>query len=175
METIAEALGGMLAGGATGLLGTVAGRLIGLVERRQERLAAGDRRAFEREKWAHDLRLAETAAASEAAGRAAEAALARDAAAAETLKRSVDAEASVRASYPWVDAVRALVRPALTLLLWAVATAIYASLAYGEEGFLADADRSDLARYLAGSVVYCATAATLWWFGDRAPRPASLK
>ncbi len=174
MSMISDAAGSLLAGGATGLLGTVAGRLIGLFERRQDRIAAAENRGFERERWAHELRLAEQSAGHEAAARAADLEKAKEEAAGRALARSVEADAGVKASYPWVDAVRALVRPALTLLLWLVATGIYWSL-QSASGFLADAERADLARYLTASVVYCATAATLWWFGDRAPRPPGLR
>lgn len=173
MNALTEAVGGLLAGGATGLLGTVAGRLIGLFERRQDRLAAEQSNAFKRERWAHELQLAEQSGREQAAARAADLEKTREQAAGRALARSVAAETALKASYPWVDAVRALVRPTLTLLLWAVATGIYISL-LTESEFLADAERADLARYLTASVVYCATAATLWWFGDRAPRPPGL-
>ncbi|MEM9843020.1 MAG: hypothetical protein AAF767_10225, partial [Pseudomonadota bacterium] len=59
------------------------------------------------------------------------------------------------ASYRWVDAVRGLTRPLLTVLLWMITAAIWA--------FADAADRSSIVE----TATFAATAATLWWFGDR--------
>jgi hypothetical protein len=74
------------------------------------------------------------------------------------LSASQQAEASVAPSCPWVDAVRALTRPALTLLL---ALGLY--LTFVTAG-------PELKARVAESLAFAATAAILWWFGDRAPR-----
>jgi hypothetical protein len=68
------------------------------------------------------------------------------------------AEASIGTSYPWVNAVRGLTRPFLTLLLWLIAGMIW---------FGADAEGRGA---ITETATFAATAATLWWFGDRGPR-----
>ena len=73
----------------------------------------------------------------------------------------MQAEAAIAASYPAVDAVRALTRPVLTLLLWLIAGGIWLGAGAGERAAITE------------TATFAATAATLWWFGDRAPRPGA--
>jgi hypothetical protein len=147
-----------MSGGVFGVLGTALGRGVGLAER-----VLSDRQ--ERAKWAHDLDLKRLDQAGALA-------------AADATRRQTDAEggwrgleashasdAAVSGGYQWVQAVRALVRPTLTLLLWLVAAA--AAFAAIDAGEIAA-----FARFTDGAA-FAATAATLWWFGDRAVRPAS--
>ena len=138
-------------GGLFGLIGTALGRLAGFAERRQEQ-------AHERARWAHQLALQDLRAAQseqehlqrsgeiEAAGRW------------DGLERSIAAEAAIGDTYHWVNAVRALTRPILTMLLWGIAACIWVGAN--------DAARAAITE----TTTFAATAATLWWFGDRAPR-----
>jgi hypothetical protein len=74
------------------------------------------------------------------------------------LSASMSAEASIGDSYRWVNAVRALTRPGLTMLLWGITGAVFMGAdTAGREGIVE-------------TVSFAATAATLWWFGDRSPR-----
>ena len=57
-----------------------------------------------------------------------------------------------------MNAVRALTRPLLTLLLWLITGLAYL-------GAAADARAS-----IVETATFAATAATLWWFGDRGNR-----
>ena len=81
------------------------------------------------------------------------------------LLSSLGDERGLPATYKWVDAARALVRPLLTLGLSGVLAAAVFSMAPG-----------DLARdYVIESLVFAAVTSIVWWFGDRAPaqrRPA---
>ena len=70
----------------------------------------------------------------------------------------MQAEANITGSYVWVNAVRGLTRPFLTLLLWLIAGFIW---------FGADAAGREA---ITETATFAATAATLWWFGDRGPR-----
>lgn len=135
-------------GGVFGLVGTVIGRVAGLIERRQDNTQ-------ERARWAHDAamqaaRMREMAAATEAQIKLADAAGAW-----RGLAASMEAEASIGESYKWVNAVRALTRPLLTLLLWAITGLVYL-------GASAEARVG-----IVETATFAATAATLWWFGDR--------
>ncbi len=71
------------------------------------------------------------------------------------LEASIMADASIGKASRWVINILRLVRPVLTLLLWLLTGWIFAIT---QDGHIAEA------------CVFAATAATLWWFGDRAPR-----
>jgi hypothetical protein len=79
------------------------------------------------------------------------------------LSASLTAEGALGSSYPWVNAVRALVRPALTLGLATFLSAAFFAMAPG------DIDRA----YVADSLVFAAVTSIVWWFGDRAPKKTS--
>ena len=151
METLGLAASAA-GGGVFGLLGTIAGRIAAYVETRQAQ-------AQERARWAHELdRLDRTAKIAAAEVRAA-ADLADLQGRWSGLNASLAADTALAASYRWVDAVRGLTRPILTLLLWVIAAALFSASADG-------AHRAAIVE----TATFAATAATLWWFGDRAPR-----
>ncbi len=138
-------------GGVFGLVGTVIGRIAGLVERRQDN-------AQERARWMHEaavLDLQMKARASELAGQER---LAQTSGAWQGLSASMAAEASIGDSYRWVNAVRALTRPLLTLLLWLITGLVYLGAA------------ADARAGIIETTTFAATATTLWWFGDRGNR-----
>ncbi|HBH44833.1 MAG: hypothetical protein CME99_12895 [Hyphomonas sp.] len=135
-------------GGVFGLLGTVIGRAAGYFEQRQSQ-------AHERARWQHEAHLAglELQARreeSEAAER-----LAETSGRWQGLAASMQAEASIGESYAWVNAVRALTRPVLTLLLWLITWLVFLASPETEQAKIVE------------TATFAATAATLWWFGDR--------
>ncbi|WP_370173034.1 MULTISPECIES: hypothetical protein [Hyphomonas] len=135
-------------GGVFGLLGTVIGRAAGYFEQRQTQ-------AHERARWQHEAHLAglELQARreeSEAAER-----LAETSGRWQGLAASMQAEASIGESYAWVNAVRALTRPVLTLLLWLITWLVFLASPETEQAKIVE------------TATFAATAATLWWFGDR--------
>ena len=136
-------------GGVFGLIGTSLGRIASYFERRQSI-------AHEERRWLHEAslkKLQQSAAEQQASAQLTQTDLEGRW---SGLKASLDAEAAISASYHWVNAVRALTRPTLTLLLWVIATVIW---------FSADlAERSNIVE----TATFAATAATLWWVGDRA-------
>ena len=138
-------------GGVFGLLGTALGRVAGFFERRQQQ-------AHEQAKWQHETVLLELQMKADRQETEAELALANTQGSWGGLEASMAAEAAVAPSYKWVDAVRGLTRPVLTLLLWLIAATIFIGAA--EEGREA----------ITETATFAATAATLWWFGDRGPR-----
>ena len=137
-------------GGVFGLLGTALGRTAAFFERRQEQ-------AHERARWGHETALLELQMRADAQETEAELALADARGSWEGLSASMAAEAAIASSYRWVDAVRGLTRPVLTLLLWVISAAI-----------LVQADLAGRAE-ITETATFAATAATLWWFGDRGP------
>ena len=137
------------AGGVFGILGTALGRVAGFFERRQAQ-------AHERAQWSHELALHEMNMRARAQETEAELALVEQAGSWRGLEASIRADAAVGEASRWVINMLRLVRPTLTLMLWLITGWIFART---QDGSIADAS------------VFAATAATLWWFGDRAPKP----
>ncbi len=138
-------------GGVFGLIGTVIGRIAGLFERRQEN-------AQEQARWKHEAALMELQMKARASELAGQESLAQTAGAWQGLASSMAAEAAIGDSYRWVNAIRALTRPLLTLLLWLITSLVYFSAA------------EDAQTNIVETATFAATAATLWWFGDRGNR-----
>lgn len=138
-------------GGLFGMLGTALGRVAGYFERRQEQVQ-------ERARWAHEVALFGLQMQARAQETESERLLADTAGSWKGLEASMAAEAALAGSYKWVDAVRGLTRPALTVLLWLIAGLVF----FGSDA----AGRAAITE----TATFAATAATLWWFGDRGPR-----
>ncbi|MEM9669472.1 MAG: hypothetical protein AAF950_11160 [Pseudomonadota bacterium] len=156
MEDVLGVAASAASGGLFGLVGTALGRIANFFERRQEQ-------AHERARWSHEGELLRLQMQANREETEAEIALAETAGSWDGLRASMIAEASIGPSYLWVNAVRGLTRPALTFLLWAIAGMIY----FG----------SDVAgrNAITETATFAATAATLWWFGDRGPKRDDFK
>jgi len=140
-----------LTGGLFGLLGNVAGKVIGIFEAKQTF-------AQKKEEWSHEERLLDMQTKAKAQETEQELAITASSGSWSGLGESLKAETAVGASYPWVNAVRALVRPALTIGLGGFLCAAF--FATGE------ASRAAISE----SLVFAAVTAIVWWFGDRAPK-----
>lgn len=170
LDVITTASGG-LAGGALGAafgaLGSILNRGIGIFETREKRKDRQLEMAHEVERWGHDLRLASEARA----GRMEEGRLAvvqTDAAGSwRGLEASIGADQTVGQSWPWVAAVRALTRPALTLLLWILFAVLFMA---AMSGALAAEAAAGVVHTAVETIAFSASTALAWWFGDRAPR-----
>ena len=141
------------AGGVFGLLGTALGRVAGFFERRQAH-------AHEVARWSHERELHELNRIARAQEAEIELAITHQKGSWEGLSRSLQADAALGTGSQWVVDTLRLVRPTLTLLLWCISGWIFARTQDSE---------------IADAAVFAATAATLWWFGDRAPRPSAPK
>ena len=142
-----------LGGGLFGLVGNVASKIIGIFEAKQQF-------AQKKEEWGHEERLLDMQVKAKAAETEQELAVTAASGSWSGLGESLKAETAIGSTYPWVNAVRALVRPALTLGLASFLCAAFFALSPG------DIDRA----YVADSLVFAAVTAIVWWFGDRAPR-----
>ena len=144
-------------GGVFGVLGTALGRFASFFESRQAN-------AHEKDRWVHEAKLLELQMKAREVETEAEVLLAETAGSWDGLKASMQAEAAIGASYRWVDAIRGLTRPTLTVLLWLIAGVF----------FFFPAQESDRTAIIEAAT-FAATGATLWWFGDRGalrnPRP----
>jgi len=138
-----------VAGGIFGIFGTALGRVAGYFERKQTF-------KHEVERWGHEYRLHELQMQAQAQETELELALAAQEGSWRGLNASIAADARIGKASQWVINILRLVRPALTLLLWLITGWIFAAT---QNGAIVEA------------AVFAATAATLWWFGDRAPKP----
>jgi hypothetical protein len=137
------------AGGLFGIVGTGLGRVAAFFERKQ---------VFEQDvkRWGHELKLHEMQMRARKQETEMELAIAAERGSWQGLASSMQADANVGLASKWVINILRLVRPVLTLLLWLITGWI----------FSVTKDTN-----IASSAVFAATAATLWWFGDRAPKP----
>ena len=155
MDILSDILGtasSALSGGIFGLVGNVAGRVLGFIDDKQQF-------AQKQAEWSHDVEMAKLQMQQKTQDTDASVKVADTQGQWSGLAPSIEADGVAGASYPWVNAVRALVRPALTLGLAAFLATAFFVMAPG------DIDRA----YVADSLVFAAVTSIVWWFGDRAP------
>lgn len=140
------------AGGLFGILGTTLGRFAGYFEQKQQHTQ-------ERARWGHEYKLHELNMQARHQETELELALTAQQGSWAGLEASLRAEAALGKASQWVVNILRLVRPCITLFLWIIAAVI----------FLMTEDHA-----IIDAAVFAATAATLWWFGDRAPKPNPL-
>lgn len=152
LGTLVDAGTSAMSGGLFGLIGNVATKIVGYFEAEQQ---------FKQKQaeWAHETDLLKLQMQAKAQETEHEIDLAGASGSWSGLTASLQAEAAIGATYPWVNAVRALVRPALTFGLALFLCAAFFALTPG------DIDRA----YVANSLVFAAVTSIVWWFGDRAP------
>ena len=143
----------VLTGGATGILGSVLGKVFNFVDVFiEEKKAKGEHeRTMEMHRLQSELRAEELES---------ELAIVQEQAAGVAHAASYSMMTGVEVPYPWVAAILRLMRPTLTVMLVGIVWYIYAT-------------SSDLAQQetIIQSVIYMSSTAVLWWFGDRAMRP----
>jgi hypothetical protein len=159
MDIVGDLLGtgaSALSGGLFGLVGNIATKVFGYFEAKQ---------AFvqKQAEWSHESELLKLQMQAKSAETEQEIHVAESQGSWNGLGASLSAEGALGTTYPWVNAVRALVRPGLTLGLSTFLAAAFFALAPG------DIDRA----YVADSLVFAAVTSIVWWFGDRAPRKTS--
>lgn len=155
MSDIAGLAASAAGGGLFGLVGTLLGRIAQYAEQRQVQ-------SHERARWSHESALFELEMKAKREQAGAEIAIADTRGRWTGLAASVNADAAIAPSYKWVDAVRGLTRPTLTLTLWVITGGVY--LAADPPARMA----------ITETATFAATAATLWWFGDRGPHARRL-
>jgi hypothetical protein len=171
INTTAGLAGTGLAGGALGAafgaLGSILNRGLAIFETREKRRDRQLEMTHEKDRWRHDLLIVENQRLGEA--EAAKQALARAdlEGSWKGLAESVRAEAAVAAEWPWVSAIRALTRPALTLLLWLLFAMLFLAAVAGA---LEAETSAGVVRTAVETIAFSASTALAWWFGDRAPR-----
>jgi len=168
MDIVGMTGGGAL-GAAFGALGSVLNRGFGLLEMREKRQDRQLELAHERDRWAHETEIASAERAGQAEAAAQALAQTQAQGSWAGLTGSIAAEAAIAPSWPWVAAVRALTRPALTVMLWLLYATLFLAAAAG--ALHPDAAAS-VVTGAADTISFSAATALTWWFGDRAPRRA---
>jgi hypothetical protein len=143
MGILGHILGTALSGGLFGLIGNITAKLFAYLDAKQQ---FAERQA----QWAYRADLLTSRAPAPQS----------DAQDLLAFNESLKAEATIGDSYRWVNAVRALVRPALTCGLTAVLAFAFFAMKAG------DPERG----YVIDSLVFASVGAITWWFGDRAPK-----
>ena len=143
----------VLTGGATGILGSVLGKVFNFADVFiEEKRAKGEHeRTIEMHRLQSELRADELES---------ELAIVQEQSAGAAQVASYAMMTGVEVPYPWVAAILRLMRPLLTVMLVGLVWYIYAS-------------SDDLAQQetIIQSVIYMSSTAVLWWCGDRAMRP----
>jgi hypothetical protein len=171
LTTTAGLAGTGLAGGALGAafgaLGSVLNRGLAIFETREKRKDRQLEMTHEKDRWSHDLQLT----AEQRIGQAELARQQLEKIGAQGswagLEASIGAERAVESGWPWVAAVRALTRPALTLLLWMLFAVLFVS---AMSGALEEETAAGVVRTAVETIAFSASTALAWWFGDRAPK-----
>jgi hypothetical protein len=143
-----EFLISLLSGGATGILGTLIGRIVGFYENKQ--------------KFQQELKLLELQAKIGAEESERELAVAQAKAAADLRIASYQHDTETGMGSQWVTNTLRLIRPALTIVLVLAVIMLW---------FTAEQYDADIRTQVVVAIIYLATSAVTWWFGDRAPMP----
>lgn len=151
----------VITGGFSGLLGTALSGAMGYLQTRQRHKQALEMRSVDIEEMRLEAETAQKRAALELEARTSEA----DSEALQASYRAASTRwtegMTVSSGQSWVlvfiDMVRGLMRPALTLLYLYGTYAVWRSLAPGSEESM----------HVAHAMIYLATTSTLWWFGSR--------
>lgn len=174
-DVVSAVAGASLAGGSglgviVGALGSVVGRVVGIFEAKQRRVDRAMEIQHEAAGWQHDLKRAEAEAKVQRAET--EDALKISAAALEAsvvegsyagMKASIEAQTALAGkSYLWVDAVQALMRPGLTILLFLALLAIMLAVKISPSSTSAE-----ILQETTRTLRFAAETAMAWWFGER--------
>ena len=138
-----------LTGGATGILGSVLGKAFGILDFWVEEKKAD-------KDHARTLEMLELQSKLGAEESERELAIAEATAASSMRLASYGHDAGIGVSSTWVVDLLRLVRPVLTLLLLILCGVFYFSSDAGGKATIE------------ASIIFMASSATLWWFGDRA-------
>jgi hypothetical protein len=174
---ISGALGSAASGGILGFAGGVIGGVAKYFQEKQ-------RQAFEEKKWVHELELQRLEIQRDREEDEHELAVIAQQGAWQGLGQSIQADAAGATveTYRWSKAVKELYRPFLTTALFVLVYFIFQDLMTlfkGGDATLAKVftpvEAKALITYMVQSVVFTASTAGVWWFGDRAFAPPGTK
>lgn len=158
-------------GGIFGLLGSAVSAWMKMRQAKQQH-------EFEKDKWAYETELQKLNMQAKQEENEQAIALASSQGSWASLQASVAMERKAGESYKWVNAVKDLFRPLLTAGLFVLTYLVFVDIVRPGgvlQTMLAPGELIDLVKYIVYSVVFAATTAGVWWFGDRALSPPGMK
>lgn len=162
-------------GGLFGILGSALGSWLKMKQQKQEF-------EFEAKKWDHEYKLQELSMKSRQEENEQAIALAATQGSWNALAASYHLERKAGESYKWVNAIKDLFRPLVTVLLIVAVLILFfelRALLNGQQSGLSGAvsiqEALEMIKYLVYSVVFTFSTAVLWWYGDRAFAPPGMK
>ena len=130
------------------------------------------RQKWQREKWTHEEALLRLVMERGSAETEQELLIVQEKAAALAKVKSYDLQITAGPVSRWVNDIRSLFRPGLTVFLWiVVGVLMWMLLGGGLSGIIDAQDAIALVDYAIRLAIFAASAATVWWFGDRAMQP----
>ena len=159
-------------GGLLGLLGSVVGGFFRVKQ------AAADRE-LRRLEFAQELEMQKLQIEVGKAETEQELMIAQQSGSWNNLETSMRAEMSLKGASGWVQDIKALFRPFLTLLLVVITAGLLYVLLTGNvsaEALYLDRETvANLVSYTVSSTVFTTSTAVAWWFGDRSMQPPGRK
>jgi hypothetical protein len=165
-----DLIGNAATGGLLGVFGSVIGGVTKYFQKKQEIEEAGRERS-------HELTLIEMEMKRGASETENELKIIEAGVAGNIREASYTLPVAVSGASVWVNNIRSLFRPFLTLALWGLLTGVVVMVLYGDRlsDLFVEGELSDLIKYVVQSIVFAASTATMWWFGDRALAPPGTK
>lgn len=167
MEFLGNIIGAGAGGGILGVVGSVFGAVGQYFARKQEMQEA----VFER---AHELKLMEFEMQQSKVETENELAILQSQADAISKEKSYGLKNTSRHASTWVNNLRSLFRPFLTVALWGLTLTVLLII-MKSPGLFSSYEINEILKYVVYSIVFSATTATVWWFGDRALQPPGQK
>tara|TARA_R110000850_G_scaffold93465_7_gene197723 strand:- start:5004 stop:5522 length:519 start_codon:yes stop_codon:yes gene_type:complete len=170
MEWLGDLLGtgaSVASGGLFGLLGSVVGVFAKTYQEKQ-------RQEWETKQQAYELQLLDMQMKQRAQETEHELAIVAQEGSWQGMSSSQEMAMSGGETHMWVNDIKSLFRPALTLTLWIISLYLFTSLA-NDSKMLSQPEVDELMKYMVYSIFFSASTATVWWFGDRALAPPGLK
>lgn len=179
LDSLVGLVGGAASGGIFGLLSAGVGAVAKHFQLKAER-------EFKKAEWAHEERLFEKQMEFDKQRHNQEVEIVAQEGSWQNMSTALEHDTSLsRVSSEWVNNVKSLVRPILTLFLnviqfvifWQVWTAFVSGESNAVMSLLnaPASPATDLLRYVVYSIVFAAQTCNLFWFGERAFAPPGMK
>lgn len=165
-----DLIGNAATGGLLGVFGSIIGGVTQYFQRKQQMEEAGRERA-------HELALIEAQMRQGQSETENELRIIEAQVSGSIKEGSYALDVTHRGVSRWVNNIRSLFRPFLTLALWGLLAAVMAMIFYSDAliSLFNEGELTELVRYVVQSIVFSAATATVWWFGDRALAPPGGK
>ncbi len=156
-------------GGIFGVIGSVIGTAGKYFQERQKQ-------SFKEKEWEYETKMLKLQMDAKAQETEQEIALVAQEGSWSGLRASHEAAAKIGPTHKWVNDVKSLFRPFLTISLWIISGWIFWQIGKGGlNEWFAEGESDELIKYMVYTVFFSASTATMWWFGDRALAPPHLK